>query len=328
MKTTQLNDNEYAPFYKNYMDLNIKADEFGVPQSRNRVIILGVREDHGKIRKFMQSDFHSSDGKTGKAISISDVIGTFPSLRSGISKRKEEVLDTFENWVYQWNESKKSLMGNLSGADFKTTRDVLEKQKPASMSNKLNIGNEIFVKSKRSGFSRKFEKSTLPEHIALRKWLYHPKLNGFANHSTKAHQPFDREIYMFVAAYAKAHAKENPSPSPTKDDFPKFLAPHHKSWDEGHHKDRFRCLESSKTPMTITSHLKKDGHAFIHYDVKQNRAISPREAARIQTFPDDYFFEGKQGWQYQQVGNAVPPFLARKIALHVLEILQEKGLLD
>ena len=101
-----------------------------------------------------------------------------------------------------------------------------------------------------------------------------------------------------------------------------------KNGKKGHHKDRFRCLETSKTPLTITSHLKKDGHAFIHYDIRQSRAISPREAARIQTFPDDYFFEGKQGSQYQQVGNAVPPYLARKIALHILEILKEKKLLD
>jgi len=323
----QPDQDESTPSYRNFMDFNIKADQFGVPQSRNRVIVLGVREDHGRITNFMQSEIDLSGGKTNGAVSISDLIGSFPPLRSGISKREKEESDTFENWLNQWNESKKILMGNLTSPEFRSTRDVLQKQQQAPMSSKLNTGNEFFVESSRSGFSRTFEKSTLPEHVALRKWLYHPNLSGFANHSTKSHQRFDRKIYMFVAAYAIAHSDEE-NPSPTSKHFPRFLAPDHKSWHKGDHADRFRCFESSKTPKTITSHLKKDGHAFIHYDIKQNRAISPREAARIQTFPDDYFFEGKQGSQYQQVGNAVPPFLARLIALHVLEILKGKKLLN
>lgn len=86
---------------------------------------------------------------------------------------------------------------------------------------------------------------------------------------------------------------------------------------------RYHVLESGLPSTTIIAHLYKDGNRFIHYDSKQCRSITVREAARLQSFDDDFDFIGSQGNAYQMIGNAVPPKLAKAIGLAVYDFLGE-----
>ena len=82
-------------------------------------------------------------------------------------------------------------------------------------------------------------------------------------------------------------------------------------------------MEPDLPSTTIIAHLYKDGNRFIHYDSEQSRSITVREAARLQSFDDDFDFVGSQGNAYQMIGNAVPPQLAKRVALALGKMLDE-----
>ncbi len=87
--------------------------------------------------------------------------------------------------------------------------------------------------------------------------------------------------------------------------------------------DRFKIVEGDTNAChTMMAHISKDGHYFIHPDINQARSISVREAARIQSFPDNYYFEGSRTAAFMQIGNAVPPLLAEAIAKEIKHILK------
>ncbi len=89
--------------------------------------------------------------------------------------------------------------------------------------------------------------------------------------------------------------------------------------------DRFKVVRDDTLSHTMIAHIAKDGHHFIHPDESQMRSISVREAARIQSFPDDYKFEGSRAAVFRQIGNAVPPLVADAIARGLLQLLKNNA---
>jgi DNA (cytosine-5)-methyltransferase 1 len=253
----------------------IHCEKYGIPQARHRVILLGIRNDC----KAKPGILESYDEK----VTVKDVIGTLPKLRSGLSKKQ----DTYENWK----------------------QEIQLYDPNAVLYRSLKRGGE-FVKS-----------HSMPS--IHKDWYHDPKLNGVINHETRGHMGSDLHRYHFMASHAGS--KEA---SLKLEDLPETLLPAHKNVQEAISSkslfnDRFRVQLKDRPATTITSHISKDGHYFIHYDPKQCRSMTVREAARIQTFPDNYKFEGPRTSQYIQVGNAVPPLLAKQIADIVYNLLED-----
>lgn len=125
-------------------------------------------------------------------------------------------------------------------------------------------------------------------------------------HITRNHNDRDLEIYSLAIdkwINERQRLKYN--------DIPKRLQTHKNTIA---FLDRYKVVDPNGHSHTVVAHISKDGHYYIYPDKNQVRSISVREAARIQSFPDDYFFEGGRTSAFKQIGNAVPPLMAEKIA--------------
>lgn len=256
-------------------DFVIAAEHYGIPQRRHRVILLGIRNDLLTVKPALLN--------IEKTISVSNAINGLPRLRSGLSKSN----DSKESWKSKLNKACNShWMKNV----------------------KIVAGNEVYklmLKTIRSlnlpqkDRGAEFIKCSVTIDEDLKCWVVDPKIQGVCNHSSRGHMTEDLYRYLFASCYAKIHGV-----SPKLKDYPDDLLPFHKNVRDGHFADRFRVQISGNPSTTITSHISKDGHYYIHPDPSQCRSLTVREAARLQTFPDNYFFAGPRTLAFRQISNA------------------------
>ncbi len=226
-----------------YHELN--AYDFGVLQSRKRVIIVGWLKGSGY-------EYPKFDVIHNKA-EVWDLLKDLPHLTPGQESHEHTVKD-------------------------------MRKVKKYVKENKLRLKEDI-----------------LTAHIA------------------RPHTAQDIEIYKRVI---NLWFENNRHERLKYDDLPENLKTHR---NRTSFVDRFKIVEGDMEYChTILAHLSKDGHYFIHPDIDQHRSITVREAARLQSFPDNYYFEGPRTAQFVQVGNAVPPMMAKQIAEKIKAQLVKK----
>jgi len=278
-------------------DFVVRCEEHGIPQTRHRVIVVGVREDleHRTLPPLPRS----------AAPPVAQIIGDLPPLRSALSGEA----DSAESWAGavlelsspRWQQR----VQEAAGEDV--ARRIAALAGARQWMENLGRGDDVHVPG---------SPCVHHEH----EWFIDERIGGFCNHRSRSHMRSDLHRYVFASAYAAVREE-----SPCLSAFPPDLLPDHRNvasaLTHSMFADRFRVQVESKHATTITSHISRDGHYYIHYDPRQCRSLTVREAARLQTFPDTYFFEGGRTAQYVQVGNAVPPLLARQIAGSVAALL-------
>ena len=270
----------------------VHCENYGVPQARSRIIILGFRDDID-ISAFIPPPVVS-------ATAVGKVLSSLPELRSTLSKEG----DSLEKWRSVFREITPTTdwlveAETLHGSELKQV--ILRAAAQLYQSSPENSGENYL--SCRAGT------------IWNRAWSADRSLKGVLHHEARPHIRPDLHRYLFCSCFRQVYGR-----SPKLPDFPISLLPKHKNALSGNFKDRFRVLSPDKPSHTVISHLAKDGHAFIHPDSLQCRSLTPREAARLQTFPDNYYFFGGRASQFRQIGNAVPPWLAHLIAESLVSI--------
>ena len=285
-------------------DYVIQSENYGIPQCRHRVILFGIRSDVVKKtpeltanpRMFLLK-------KSFPKVNVETALSGMPAIRSRISKEEDShkkwltaLRNTTANFVRWHVPIRKTIMPIVKAS--------IERAKGYESAGAKFMPMKVVVAP------------AMPQE--LKNWLVDERVGGVIQHESRSHMSSDLHRYLFASSYAQVV-----NYAPTLRDFPPLLLPAHVNVDADSipFLDRFRVQVKNDPASTVVAHIQNDGHYYIHHDPAQCRSLTVREAARLQTFPDNYFFEGNRTQQYGQVGNAVPPMLARKIAKVIFKFL-------
>lgn len=285
-------------------DYIVRSERFGVPQARHRVIVIGVRTDLAKGG----IEHKEGSGAAPVSATVRHVIGGMAPLRSGLTRD-----DSHKAWLRAVEHQMERVRVAVAAMTPTPTTASLLARIVELQSDFLAAGALL-----RQDAAPPQPVVDCPSDLA--DFLSDPRLHATQNHSSRGHMEDDLGRYFFAAVFGEVMNR-----TPKSSEFPPQLAPAHVNWNTGKFADRFRVQRWDAPATTVTSHIAKDGHYFIHPDPIQCRALTVREAARLQTFPDNYSFLGNRTEQYVQVGNAVPPYLARQIASALWTALSPSG---
>lgn len=226
---------------------------------------------------------------------------TLEARNFGVLQNRKRII------ILGWQENKKINIPNLEDIKFENDFVVSDLLKDLPVIN-AGEGKDKFLKYRT-------ETTEYLKSHALRNGI-----DILTQHIARPHREQDKEIYKIaVQKWEKKQERLN------YNDLPERLKSHQ---NRTSFFDRFKVVAADLPySQTVVAHIAKDGHYYIHPDSKQNRSISVREAARLQSFPDDYYFEGEKESAnrtaaFKQIGNAVPPLMAKYIAFEILKVLK------
>lgn len=303
----------------------LDASWYGVPQFRHRVIFMGIRSDQGVLPSFparlttgspvdsgylQWRDSHDQlelfGGQLRKSftvpvpitealvppVSVSDALDDLPTLTEHLG---DDGTAPESDWRDTVSPEKVSTDAS-SYARLMQTWDARQGDRAGGI-------NAHFIRMTRRDFEtfREMEHGdSYPEAAAIALRRFEERIENLVNDGVELTDELTERVRQEIIP---------PYPN------------------DGNFKDRWQKLVPNRPSWTVTAHLSRDTYSHIHHDSDQARAISVREAARLQSFPDRFWFgpDGGMREAYAQIGNAVPPLMAAALATHLSSILPTQG---
>lgn len=288
---------------KRYQLLN--SAHFGVPQYRKRIIIIANR--FGMVNPVPQMN-------KDKVVSLKNTISKLPVRLPEINLSGMEKLKNIDVIIKNFN---KSITIFMNGIGTLAEQEILKKQGNQKLLELFKILNYRYhdIKNKKTYkfyALRQFIEfyNNQIESLGINKYK-ETKFNK--SHQSRKHN--FRDIIIFMST--KQGSNSSKFMDPDSNDYKKFLSDLY-PYARNKHKDTYVKHSWDRPSNTILAHMQKDGLKFIHPD--QPRTFTPYEAALLQSFPSRYKFCGGRNAQYRQIGNAVPPLMAKAIGESVLKI--------